>query len=180
MASMLTYLKSKLLLPKEENKESHTAEDLEAAIKYQLQRLEAMQNIAKVLYSQPLINRDVFYRGFSDGIKIKYIINYSSNLYDLLKSYSSIISKNDNHSLTIGYSELYSVEEAINRLKSIFGSFNEWTNFIHIIPKLKSSRIINKSAVSSNFVASLELAKNGFIEVMQKETFSNIFFRAKK
>ena len=82
-------------------------------------------------------------------------------------------------SLTIRSSDLYSVEEAIKRIKNIFGSFQEWTNFINIIPKLKANMIINKSAVSSNFVASLELVKNGYIEVKQIETFGNIFIRSK-
>ena len=59
MAAWLTYLKSRLLLPKEEKTEEHTAEELEKALKYQLQRLEAFQNISKILYARPLINRDV-------------------------------------------------------------------------------------------------------------------------
>ncbi len=71
------------------------------------------------------------------------------------------------------------LEEAIQRLKNIFSSFQEWTNFINLIPELKGNIIINKSAISSNFVASLELVKNGYIEVKQKETFGNIFFRSK-
>ena len=180
MASWLTYLKSRLLLPKEKKEEEHTPEELEAALKYQLQRLEAMQNISKILYARPLIERDIFYRGFADGIKVKYKISYTSNLYDLLKSYSSIISKNHISSLTIPSSDLYSVEEAIQRLKNIFSSIKEWTNFINLIPKLTGNKMVNKSAISSNFVASLELAKNGLIEVRQKETFGNIFVRAKQ
>jgi len=153
--------------------------ELEAALKYQLQRLEAMQKISKILYSRPLIGRDVFYRGFMGGIKIKYKITYIATLFDLLKSYSLNISKNLISSLTIESSDLFSVEEAIQRLRNIIGSFQEWTNFIYLIPKLKGDLIINKSAISSNFVASLELVKNGYIEVKQEETFGNIFVRSK-
>ena len=65
MASWLTYLKSRLLLPKEEKTEEHSAEDLEKALRYQLQRLETFQNVSKILYSRPLVNRDVFYGGSS-------------------------------------------------------------------------------------------------------------------
>ena len=57
--------------------------------------------------------------------------------------------------------------------------YYSWTNFIYIIPKLKGNLIINKSAISSNFVASLELVKNGYIEVKQEETFGNIFVKSK-
>ena len=180
MASWLTYLKSYLLIPKKEDENEHTSEELEAALKYQLQRLDAIQKVSKILYNKPLIGRDVFYSRIDKGLKIKYSISYSSYLYDLLKTYASIISKNEVSSLTISHSDLYSVEQAIQRLKKIFGFIQEWTNFMNIIPEFKKDVIINKSAVSSNFVASLELAKNGFIEVSQKGTFSNIYVRVKQ
>ena len=181
MAAWLTYLKSRLLLPKEEKTEEHSAEDLEKALRYQLQRLEAFQKISKILYSRPIINRDLFYGGSSEGLKVKYNINYTSNLFDLIKSYSQILkSKEQVNHLTIEYSELYSVDQAIKRMKDIFGTISEWTNFLNIIPNLlKNKKIINKSIISSNFVASLELSKNGFIDVKQEETFGNIYIKIK-
>ena len=181
MASWLTYLKSRLLLPKEEKTEEHTAEDLEKALRYQLQRLEAFQKVSKILYSSPLINRDIFYGGSSEGLKVKYDISYTSNLYDLLKSYSQILkSKEQIKHLTIEYSELYSVDQAIKRMKEIFGTISNWTNFLNIIPSLRrDKKVINKSIISSNFVASLELSKNGFIDVKQDETFGNIYIKLK-
>ncbi len=181
MAAWLTYLKSRLLLPKEEKTEEHSAEDLEKALRYQLQRLETFQNVSKILYSRPLVNRDVFYGGSSEGLKVKYNINYTSNLFDLLKSYSDILkSKDQIKNLTIEYSELYSVDQAIKRMKEIFGTISEWTNFLNIIPHLlKNKKIVNKSIISSNFVASLELSKNGFIDVKQEENFGNIYIKLK-
>ena len=130
MAAWLTYLKSRLLLPKEEKTDEYTADELEEALKYQLQRLEAFQNISKIIYSRPLVNRDVFYGGSSEGLKVKYNINYTSNLYDLLKSYSQILKSNEQvKQLTIEYSELYSVDQAVKRLKGIFGSMkNQFKN----------------------------------------------------
>ena len=74
MAAWLTYLKSRLLLPKEEKLEDHTPEELEEALKYQLQRLEAFQSVSKELYKRPLIGRDIFYGGSSEGLKVKYNI----------------------------------------------------------------------------------------------------------
>ena len=178
MAAWLTYLKSRILLPKEEKSDDHTSEELEEALKYQLKRLEAFQLISKKLYSRPLIGRDVFYGGSTEGLKVKYNIKYSSTLYDLLRAYSSILQKEDriNH-LTIAYSELFSVDEAIQRLKGIFGDVKEWTNFLNLIPKFNYNKIVNKSILSSNFVASLELAKNGFIDVKQNDVFGNIFIK---
>ena len=181
MAAWLTYLKSRLLLPKEEKSEDHTPEELEEALKYQLQRLEAFQSVSKKLYKRPLIRRDVFYGGSSEGLKVKYSITYSSTLFDLLRVYSSIIQQEEKLShLTIAFSELYSVDNAIQRLKSIFGEVTEWTNFLNLIPKFNSNKIVNKSILSSNFVASLELAKNGFIDVKQNNVFGNIFVKLRK
>ena len=181
MAAWLTYLKSRLLLPKEEKVENYTPEELEDALKYQLQRLEAFQSVSKKMYSLPLIGRDVFYGGSSEGVKVKYDITYSSSLFDLLNAYSSIIKKDEvvNH-LTIATSELYSVDSALRRLKSIFGEITEWTNLLNLIPKFNSNKIINKSILSSNLVASLELAKNGYIDVKQNNVFGNIFVKLRK
>ena len=181
MAAWLTYLKSRLLLPKEEKLEEHSAEDLEKALRFQLQRLEAFQKISKILYTRPLVYRDLFYGGSADGLKVKYNIKYTSNLYDLLHSYSKILkSKEHIKHLTIEYSELYSVDQAVKRLKEIFGTITEWTNLLSIIPTLlNSNNVINKSIISSNFVASLELSKNGFVEVKQDEIFGNIYIRYK-
>ena len=181
MAAWLTYLKSRILLPKEEKSDDHTSEELEEALKYQLKRLEAFQLISKKLYSRPLIGRDVFYGGSTEGLKVKYNIKYSSTLYDLLRTYSSILLKEDRLShLTIAYSELFSVDDAIQRLKGIFGDVKEWTNFLNLIPKFNHNKIVNKSILSSNFVASLELAKNGFIDVKQNSAFGNIFVKLRK
>ena len=178
MAAWLTYLKSRLLLPKEDKSDDHAPEHLEEALKYQLQRLEAFQSVSKKIYSHSLIGRDVFYGGSSEGLKVKYNITYSSTLFDLLRSYSSILKKDEKVShLTIAYSELYSVDKAIKRLKSIFGELTEWTNLLNLIPRLNSNKIVNKSILSSNFVASLELAKNGYIEVKQNHVFGNIFVK---
>jgi len=181
MAAWLTYLKSRLLLPKEEKSEDHSPEELEEALKYQLQRLEAFQSISKELYSRSLIGRDIFYGGSSDGLQVKYNITYSSTLFDVLRAYSFIIQKDEKAShLTIAYSELYSVDNAIQRLKGIFGEITEWTNLFNLIPKFSNNNIVNKSILSSNFVASLELAKNGFIDVKQNNVFGNIFVKLRR
>ena len=181
MAAWLTYLKSRLLLPKDEKTDDHTPEELEEALRYQLQRLEYIQKFSKILISRPIVDRDVFYGGSVDGINVKYNISYKTSLYDLLKSYSLVLKRNQTiDNLTISSSELYSVDQAIKRLKNIFGSLHEWTNFMTLIPKFGVNYVINKSSITSNFVASLELAKNGYLEVKQNETFGNIFIKSKQ
>ena len=144
MAAWLTYLKSRLLLPKDEKlTDNYTPEELEEALRYQLQRLETIQKTAKNLYSLPLLNRNFFYGGSSLGLKVKYNISYTATLFDVLKSYSTILSNKEAvPSLTISSSELYSVDQAMKRIKSMFGSINEWTNFLTLIPGSNSSKLI--------------------------------------
>lgn len=180
MAAWLTYLKSRLLLPKDETKDDYTPEDLEEALRFQLQRLEAMQNISKKLYERPLINRDIFYGGSFEGLNLKYNITYNATLFDILKSYSNLINKEyQATSLSISLSALHSVDQAIQRIKSIFGTITEWTNFMNLIPQFGNNKIVNKSFITSNFVASLELVKNGFLEVKQTKTFGSIYIKSK-
>ena len=97
----------------------------------------------------------------------------------MLTTNSQILQSNERvKQLTIEYSELYSVDQAVKRLKGIFGNITEWTNFLNIIPNLiKANKTINKSIISSNFVASLELSKNGFIDLKQDESFGNIYIK---
>ena len=84
-----------------------------------------------------------------------------------------------NSKLNNEYSELYSVDQAVKRMKEILAQFLSGL-FLNVIPKLLHSKnIVNKSIISSNFVASLELSKNGHIEVKQEETFGNIYIRLK-
>ena len=181
MAAWLTYLKSRLLLPKVKDEENHTAEELEEAVKYQLQRLQAMQNISKILYAKPQIGRDIFYGGSFEGINIKYNISYQGTLFDLISSYSKIILKSERESsLQILSSELISVDESINRLKKMFFSIKEWINFINLIPIIKKNKVIKKSSISSNFVAILELSKNGLVDIKQTDVFSDIYVKSKE
>ena len=95
MAAWLTYLKSRILLPKVVDNDQPTTEELEEAVKFQLQRLEAIRNASKKLFNQPQIGLNTFYRGFNDGTKFKYKIIYTSKLFDLLKAYSIHLNKNE-------------------------------------------------------------------------------------
>tara|TARA_B100000686_G_C16765772_1_gene961640 strand:- start:1493 stop:2230 length:738 start_codon:yes stop_codon:yes gene_type:complete len=179
MAAWLTYLKSRLLLPKKINSDEPSAEELEEAVKFQLRRLEAMQNVSKILFNLPQVGINVFYRGSSHGARFKYEKQYSSSLFDLLTSYAKQIGKNNTNQLKIKMSELYSVDNAIERLKNIFGNFNDWIEIRKLLPEISNNVLINKSAISSTLVASLELVKNGFIEVKQNKMFGPIFLKMK-
>jgi len=179
MAAWLVYLKSRLLLPKKQNEDEPSTKDLEEALKFQLARLESMKKATLEIFELPQVGKDVFYRGFSDGTKYKYIIHYTSTLYDLLKAYAIQSNKSNINSLKIKPTELYSVDGAIHRLKNIFGNFPDWIELTKLLPSKGKNHLINKSAVSSTFLASLELAKNGFLLVKQDYNFGPIFFKLK-
>ena len=125
MAAWLTYLKSRFLLPKKIDTDEPTTEELEEAVKFQLKRLEAMQNVSKELFNLPQVGTNVFYTGSSHGARFKYETQYTSSLFDLFTSYAKQISKTDTNQLKIKMSELYSVENAIERLK---------LTFLHVFP----------------------------------------------
>tara|TARA_B110000014_G_C19998034_1_gene517144 strand:+ start:209 stop:946 length:738 start_codon:yes stop_codon:yes gene_type:complete len=179
MAAWLTYLKSRLLLPTKNEENQPSAEDLAEAVKFQLLRLEAMRNISKELFNLPQIGYNIFYRGLNHGAKFKYRIKYTSTLYDLLYAYSSQLNRVNNGHLKIEISNLHTVESAIDRLKNIFGNTTDWLEISNLLPSLSKNVLMNKSALSSTFVASLELVKNGIILVRQNKLFGPILLKIK-
>lgn len=180
MAAWLTYLKSKLLIINKSDENQPTTLELEEAVKFQLKRLELIQNVSKKLFDLPQIGQHSFYRGFNkDGAKYKYKIIYSSTLYDLFKTYTSNINKTRNNMLKIEMSDLYTVDDAIKRLSNLLGNYKDWIEIKKLLPLMGKNKIINKSALSSTFVATLELARNGIINVKQDINFGPIYIKIK-
>ena len=181
MAAWLTYLKSRLLLPKDEKIDEYTSEELEEALRYQLQRLETIQKISKTLSIPIHLLTEIYFTEVPQKELISNIKLHINQPYMiLLKTYSSILLKNENISnLTINTSELYSVVGAIERLKGIFGSLNEWTNFMNLIPKFGLKRIINKSSISSNFCCFFGINKKWFYRIKTKRTLCKYIFKNK-
>ena len=108
-----------------------------------------------------------FERGNPEFFKVNNKVNYDLNLYDLIKAYGKIVTKSNNNSITIAETKLYSVEDAINRLKSLLKTSDGWQNLLEFIPKNIKDKLGIKSALASHFVASLELVKEGDIFLRQ-------------
>ena len=134
MAAWLTYLKSKILLPKKSEDEP-TAEQLEEAVRFQLRRLEAMQKAAKNLFNLPQMGINTFYRGNNNGVKYKYKVTYTSSLYDLLKGYSDHLNNKSIGILKIKTSDLFSVENIITKITKMITSITDWMD-------LSTSRVL--------------------------------------
>lgn len=178
MAAWLAYLKSRLLLP-DPQPEEPSGEELAAALAFQLQRLEAMQGAAARLLARPRLGRDVFARGAPEDMPIleKRIVEVS--LYDLLKAYGAHKRRQEKvEPFHIAATELYSIEEALGRMTEMLGRLPDWTRLQSFLPQgVRGGGLKARSALASTFLASLELAKDGKLELRQERPFDPIYLR---
>lgn len=181
MAAWLAYLKSKLLLPPpaSEEDEENPAE-LAARLAFQLQRLEAMQQMSKQLFDRPHLGQDFFARGMPDRLKVANRAIYEANLLDLMRVYGELRRKQDvGGQLRIMPTRLVSMEQAARRLRAILGEMPDWQTLERFIPYDSEDPLLRRSAMASTFAASLELCKEGLVEVRQTGVFGAIYMRAK-
>lgn len=181
MAAWLAYLKSRLLLPDPQPDEP-SAEMLAAALTLQLQRLEAMQGVAARLMARPRLGRDRFARGAPEDLPIFAKHRHDLSLYDLLKAYGDISGRQARQSpFTIPVTELYSIEEAVARLEAMLGRIPDWSYLSTLLPGgWRGEGVKARSMLASNFVAILELAKAGKLELRQDRAFAPIQLRARR
>ncbi len=180
VAAWLAYLKSRLLLPKHESEDDEpTGEELAAALAFQLQRLEAMRNAGQALFANPLLERDFFLRGAAEGLPIVTHVTYDTKLHDVLQAYGAISSRGRVETLHIEQTDLYTIEEALQRLTRILGTMPDWTILQNHLPAelLGEQDIVRRSALAATFGASLELARDGYIELRQDQNFGPIYIR---
>ena len=180
MATWLTYLKSKLLLPEMEEDEFKVLEVVKK-LKLQLKKLELIRILSDQMLKRKRLGLNIFTRGMKGGIRSIYSSNYSVTLYEILKSYSNHVMKKDFMRINIPRLPLLTTEEGIKRIRTFFGKLFDWKNIRELIPKeFNESRVLKKSGLASILAGSLELSKEGNIELKQKELFDNIFIRQKQ
>lgn len=181
MAAWLAYLKSRLLLPEPaEAGEEPTGAEMAAALQFQLQRLQAMQEAGTRLMDRPQLGRDVFARGAPEGVELVTQAVYHCSLYDLLKAYADHKRRSMVTNLTIEAPDLYSVDDALQRLQEMLGRTPDWTMLARFLPLGLKGRLLRRSALASHFVAMLELARQGRLELRQESgSFGPIYMRAK-
>ena len=180
MAAWLAYLKSRILLPRDEEGENSTPEELAEALRFQLRRLEAMRKAGSAILQLPQLGLDVFSRGMPELISNVSSPIYELSLFELLKSYGQVKVRGEVSTLSIVATRLYSVDEAIERLKNMLGNIPDWQDLIGFLPDGLNNNLLTRSAVASTFVASLELAKEGYIELKQNNTYGPIFVRPRE
>lgn len=184
MAAWLAYLKSRLLLPQEEqNEEEPTAEEMAAALAYQLRRLEAMRNAADQLMERAKLMRGVFGRGQPEGWKTKTKSLWDVTLYELLSAYGDIRVRKESGIYAPPTFHLVSAEEAMARLQKMLGQlpkkgrFTVWTTLESFLAQ-NGDKLYTRSSFASTFTATLEMAKQGKLEIRQDGPFRPVYLRA--
>ena len=179
MGAWLAFLKSKLLLPIENDDNLENIEDLSELLEFQMRRLEAIQNVSKILFKRHQLGVHFFKRGNPEIFNVSNKFQYNLSLYDLIKTYGNIITKSDDEKITIANTRLFSVENAILRLKELLKGSKDWKSLLDFIPNDIKSELENKSALASHFVASLELVKEGNANIKQDNIEDEIFLSSK-
>ena len=179
MATWLTYLKSKLLLP-ETDEEEFKALEVAEKLKLQLKKLELIRLLSDQMLKRKRLGRDIFLRGGKNKIRSNFNTKYSLTLYEILKTYAIIITTKNFQKISIPKLPVLTTEDGIRVIKSFLEKMSDWKNIKELIPE--SYKIDNKLRRSGNagiFAASLELAKEGNVQIKQNNLFDEIFIKQK-
>ena len=177
MATWLTYLKSKLLLPLDEEEEFKALEIAEK-LKLQLKKLELIRLLSDQMLKRKRLGRDIFLRGMNTKIKTNNISQYSLKLFDILKTYAMIITTKDFQKINIPRLPVFTMEEGIKRIKSLQKELSDWKNLKDLVPSVFKNNIkMNKTGNAGIFAGSLELVKEGNVKLKQDKIFGEIYIR---
>ncbi|RMF14101.1 MAG: segregation/condensation protein A [Alphaproteobacteria bacterium] len=177
MAAWLAFLKSRLLLPREEEDTEPDAQEMALRLQLRLQRLEAMREAAERLLARDRLGRDVFVRGAPEGLAVQRAIRHDATLFELLRAYGGLRIRRERPPLHIRRRPVYAFEEALRRLERLLGHRFEWAALEAFLPEDLRDPGLTRSALASMFAASLEMARLGKAELRQHETFGPIYMR---
>ena len=177
MATWLTYLKSKLLLPDSDDEEFKILE-VAQKLKLQLKKLELIRLLSDQMLKRKRLGKDVFTRGIKGNVRSIYSSEFSLTLYELMKAYSSIIMTKDFQTMNIPKLPVFSTEDGIKRIKEFFGKLIDWKNINELIPKnFKKGKYNIRTGKAGIFAGSLELVKEGNLEIKQEKLFDKIYIK---
>jgi len=180
MATWLTYLKSKLLLPEDEE-ETFKASEIAEKLKLQLKKLELIRLLSDQLLKKDRVGRNLFYRGTKGGIRSIYNPVYKVTLYDLLKTYAELKTQSSFQRVNIPKLPVMTTQEGIKQIKDNIDSIFEWKKIEELIPKsFIAPNKFKNTGLAAIFSASLELTKDGVIDLMQKKLFEDVLIRTAK
>jgi segregation and condensation protein A len=182
MAAWLAFLKSRLLLPRDQGTEDQpSGEELAQRLAFRLMRLEAMRDAAGKLMTRHRLGRDVFARGQPEGVRTIRVRKYTAMIFDLLKAYADQRRKTVKRVHVVPRRTVWSVKEARDRLEALLGERTaEWVHLDAFLQQYGAVPDIARTARASSFGASLEMAREGLIELSQAEPFAPIYMRKRE
>jgi segregation and condensation protein A len=177
MAAWLAYLKSRLLLPEPPQAEPDPT-DMAAALRFQLQRLEAMRKASDALQALPQLGIDFFMNARPERVRRIEVPVYHLPLYELLQALAAPQRRTKAPTYTLKTQKLFALEDALGRVRTMVGFMPEWSELSSFMPELLEEKPLERrSAIASTFAASLEMAKFGEITIRQDSTFGPIYLR---
>lgn len=177
MAAWLAYLKSALLLPKDPTIDP-SPEEMALRLQMRLERLSAMRESGARLMARDRIGRDIFLRGSPEGLRVVKARAWECDYFDLITAYGQVKARTQPVMHVVKKRQVMTLEEALERVSSMIGRAIEWTAIEAFLP-VSANPALRKSALASSFVATLELAKRGTIDLQQDGTFAPLLVRKK-
>jgi segregation and condensation protein A len=177
MAAWLAYLKSRLLIPKQAKDDGPSGEEMAASLAFRLKRLEAMRDAATRLVNRNRLGRDVFARGMPEHIPVERSSTFEASLYDLLNAYASLRQRHAITQVTIERRTVWSLAEARDILSLLIGEFEDWTALDHFMLRYLTDPADRTTAIASAFAATLEMVREGRLELRQDGAFQPIYLR---
>lgn len=178
MAAWLAFLKSRLLLPPDPSEEGPSGEELAAHLAFQLERLQAMRDVAARLMARDQLGRDFFARGQTHEVKRTRRVTYTATLLDLMQGYARIRTRDDFRPFVMDREKVFTMEQALERMRGLIGFAGDWGDLTSYLPDgWGDDPVMRRSATASTFAASLELVKEGHLEIRQSASFAPIELR---
>ena len=176
MATWLAYLKSKLLLP-EDDEDDFKALEVAERLKLQLKKLELIRILSDQMLQKKRLGVHIFTRGMKGGIRSINTPVYDVSLYELLKSYASIQMQKTFQNISIPKLPVLTTEEGIKQIKKNLDKIIDWRNIMELIPDFYLKNKMNRTGISGIFAASLELTKEGIVKISQNKMFDKIMIK---
>jgi len=177
MAAWLAYLKSRLLLPAPEDDPEPSGEELAQQLAFRLQRLEAMREAAAQLMNRNRLGRDVFARGMPEPVVVETTSQFTATLYDLLTSYAAQRQRQSVSTVTIKHREVWSLADAREIITRLIGKLADWTPLDVFLSQYIATKEERAGVLASSFAASLEMVREGRLEIRQSGAFGPLYMR---
>ena len=181
MAAWLAYLRSKLLLPTEPSDEGEpSGAELAALLAFRLKRLDAMREVSAQMMTRKRLGRDVFARGLPEPTRLTRKSIYDANVYDLLKAYSQQRQRTATRTLQMRQRTVWSLREAREELERLLGITCDWAPLDQLIAEFLVEPELRRTALASSFTATLEMAREGALEIRQSKLFAPLLIRRRE